>query len=124
MANTQIASYAGTGNKLVTLDTSTTDLILAANAGNILSVCVLNVSGISGDSIVPQARLVGGAGLSIAFTSVAYINRGTGAVVAAGTAITADGVYSVPMDPGVEICVDFTRSAGTVKILYKVGTNG
>lgn len=48
-------------------------------------------------------------------TAVPYVNRGTGATVAASTAITGEGIFEVDAT-GVEIVLDntFTSGAGTL----------
>lgn len=49
--------------------------------------------------------------------SVPYTNRGTGASVAAGTAITAEGLFEVDAT-GVEIVLDNTFTSGKSSVHY------
>ena len=64
-----------------------------------VSTVVLQVSGIAADSgsMTPQLRIAmtGSLATPPAWVNCAYINLASGAVVAAGTAITADGIYEV-----------------------------
>jgi hypothetical protein len=122
MANTKVALVGGSQSKLVTLDTTTTDLYLGAAPGNAIGSAIIQVEG-SGwtGSITPQARLVGAVGASMGWVSVAYHNLATAADVAAGTDITASGIYAVRLDQGMELCIDATVSAGSVKVLFHIG---
>lgn len=123
MANTSPANIGGSQTRLVTLDTTETDIILGAGTGNTICSAILQISGLTagGGNIVPQARLVGASAESVAFMSVAYENLTTGAEVAVGTAITTDGLYAVRLDHGMELAIDYTDVSGTVKVLYSLG---
>ena len=123
MANTALANVAGSQTKLITLDTTGTDIELGAGQGSIISSAILQVSGLTagGGNIVPQARLVGASTASVAYMSVAYENLTTGAEVAVGTAITTDGLYAVRLDHGMQLAIDYTHVGGTVKLLVSLG---
>jgi len=71
--------------------------------------------------LVPQGMLGGAIGASMGWVALAYQNLNTGADVAGGTAITADGIYAVRADHGMMISLAYTDTSGTVDILATEG---
>lgn len=72
--------------------TGTSELTLADTADDVVTSVVFQVTAASSLSMVLKATLGGTANAS---ANVVYINLLTGAVTAAGTAITANGIYSI-----------------------------
>lgn len=105
------------GAELLVYDTTDSSETIGATPEDSVGTCVLTVEGTGfTGSIIPKGRGWGGAAGSMAFQALGYQNRCTITDVAAGTAITANGIYAFPMD-GLEINLDVTVSAGSVKIL-------
>lgn len=75
---------------------------------------VVEVSAIS-TSFVVKARVPGLADTEL--IAVPYTNRGTGAAVAASTAITAEGLFEVDAT-GVEIVLVNTYTSGKANVTY------
>ncbi len=124
MANSAPALIAGSQSKTVTLDTTTTDLVLGEAPASSIGSCIIQVVDLGSWSgaIIPQARLIGGASTSAPFVSVAYENLASGAEVAAGSSITAAGLYAIRLDHGMELAIDYTHTSGTgVRINFKFG---
>lgn len=67
-------------------------------------------------SLVVKARVLGLADSEL--IAVPYINRGTGATVAASTAITAEGIFEVDAT-GVEVVLDNTNTSGAASVYYQ-----
>lgn len=94
----------------------------------IVSSCIFEIANQASLSTIPRIRVIdqaaqGAAGPGVpptASINVQYINLASGAVVAAGTAITANGIYGVYC-PG--CAVDLITSAGTgdVQVQHVVG---
>lgn len=64
----------------------------------------------------PQAASDAGLGAST-LKNCSYVNVSTGAQVAAGTAITADGIYAVTA-PGVEVVLNHTQVTGSALVYF------
>lgn len=63
------------------------------------------------DGGVPDAKLVG----------IRYWNVGTSTLVAAGTAITGEGVFVANLPPGAELVLDNTYVSGAANVYYTPG---
>ena len=81
-------------------------------------------------SAVPKIRMGGqltntdgssGSVPDAALKSVRYWNMGTSTLVAAGTAITADGVFVVNLPAGVELVLDNTYTSGDARVYATPG---
>lgn len=111
------------GTDMYALSAGNENIDLGDAAGTAVGSFDIQVSGITGTSstIAPQGSLRGAAGQSISPVAIAYYNAQTGADVAAGTAITADGLYKIPADNGRVIRLAYTHSSGTPKVLVRRG---
>ena len=95
--------------------TGTSAFPIGAGSDEIIGSIVFEVSASTAAfSVLPKAAL-GGSGTTAA--NIAYKNLLTGASVAAGTAITADGVYGVFCPAMV---VGLTASSGTATVDWAV----
>lgn len=82
---------AASGNKRISI-TGTSAFPVGTAGGEIIGSIVFEVSSASSLSMLPKASL-GGSGTTPA--NICYYNVLSGSPVAAGTAITADGIYAV-----------------------------
>ncbi|OQW37061.1 MAG: hypothetical protein A4C66_03245 [Nitrospira sp. HN-bin3] len=122
MANTKLAAVGASRSKLITMDTSENDIYLASAPGNAIGSVVLHVEGTAWTgAITPKVRLVGAVEASMGWVNCGYTNLATMADVAAGTAITGTGMYSVRLDHGMELAMDYADTSGSVKVLVHVG---
>lgn len=116
MANVQNADTSP-GVDWWTLDASGDIGLGQASPGTVGSfVIYVKGTGWTGD-LVPQTRPLGAAGASIDWVAVAYQNAASGADVAAGTAISADGKFFVRVDHNEELNLEYTHSAGSVDVV-------
>jgi hypothetical protein len=94
---------------------------LFAGWDGVIASCIFEVSGVASLSAIPRIRVIdqsasGAAGPGTpptASINAQYINLASGAIAAAGTAITAAGVYAVYC-PG--CAVDVITSAGSADV--------
>lgn len=94
-------------------DSGTSETVLLGTADdNVVGRVMLQVvgSGWTG-GLTPMGRVDPAAPL----VNLPYRNHGTNTPVAAGTAITADGLYDVDA-PGMEVVLVHARTAGSVQI--------
>lgn len=91
---------------------------LGGGTDEVVGSVVFQVTGASALSAVVKA---GVAGSTQTRQNIQYVNLATGAVQAAGTAVTADGLYAV-FCPGCR--VDFVVSAGTATAVECVSVLG
>lgn len=120
MANLRETSSANIGyppgSEYFFFDTTAASTVLGATPENSIGSISLTVEGTGWTgTIIPKGRGWGAAVNTMVFQSLGYQNRGTLVDTAAGTAITADGIYVFPMD-GLEISIAVTVAAGSVKI--------
>lgn len=117
-----VKTEAEQGTEMYTL-TATENVDLGTAAATSVGSVDIQVSGLTagGGNIVPQTSLFGAAGQSVSPVATAYHNDQTGADVASGTAITADGLYKIPADNGRMVRLAYTHSSGTVKVLVRRG---
>lgn len=104
--------------------TATQVYSLAFPSNEVIGTVVFQIIGAAwAGSAIPQMRLGGPQAASDsglvagAFKNCAYINVATGAQVAAGTAITADGIYAVTA-PGVEVALSHTQVTGSALVYF------
>jgi hypothetical protein len=126
MANqTKNAPYPGT--KWFLLDTTIAPAVgepgfLGAAMGDKVGSFLIQVEGTSwSGSLVPQGQLPGAIVASVGWIALAYENLNTGAEVAAGTAITVDGIYRVLADHGMLVRLDYTHGGTSVDVLVTGG---
>lgn len=102
-------------NTIPVSGTSTINL----HGGNdeIVTSVVFEVSSASSLSMLVQMKLKGNATTP---ANVQYVNLLTGAVAAAGTALTADGVYGV-FCPGCQVSVKPSSGTATVNVMTLAG---
>lgn len=91
---------------------------LGGGTDEVVGSVVFQITGASSLSGIVKAGI---AGSSQTRPNIQYVNLATGAVSAAGTAITADGLYAV-FAPGCR--VDFVVSAGTATAVECVNVLG
>ena len=84
-------------------------------SGSYVGRIVFQIVGGGTFSFTPKARLRGASIANGSLVSVPYTNRGTGASVAAGTAITAAGLYEVDAT-GVEVTLDGSYTSGACAV--------
>lgn len=92
--------------------TGTSELVLADTADDVVTSVVFEVSSASSLSMVVKAKVES----TNTSQSCQFINLATGAVSSAGTAITANGIYSVYV-PG--CLVTLTPSAGSATVNWR-----
>lgn len=99
---------------------STTQYSLGNASDRDVSTIVFQTVGLSGTcSVVPKIRIAGsGATGTTLLVAVPYINRAAPTtVIAAGTAITTDGIYQVDSS-GSELVLDATVSSGSAVVRF------
>lgn len=104
---------AASGNKRISI-TGTAAFPVATGSEDVIASIVFEVSAADSLSMLPKASL-NGSGTTPA--NIAYVNLLTGAAVAAGTAITANGIYGV-FAPN--CYVTLTASAGSCTVDWDV----
>lgn len=82
-------------------------------AGSLITFKTVGLTGTC--SVIPKVRKPGDGTSNL--VAIPYTNANTGLTVAAGTAITADGVYQIPAT-GPENLLDATVSSGTATIVW------
>lgn len=116
MANkkTLVDNGLGPGVWTASLDTTGT-LELGDAAVGAVGSWILQVSGTFVGSLVLKKKIVGGATAIASATNTFYFNFGTSGAteVAAGTAITAAGIFKVPCD-GCSLVLSYTATSGTM----------
>lgn len=100
---------AASGNKRISI-TGTSPFPVATGSDEVIASIVFEVSSASSLSMLPKASLNGS---NTTPANICYTNILTGATVAAGTAITADGIYAV-FAPN--CYVTLTASSGTATV--------
>lgn len=80
----------------------------------------LNFAGSSWTGSIVLKQNTAPPGSAVSLSSVSYFNATTGALVAAGTAITAGGSVVVPWT-GLDLYADYTHTAGSVQITCMAG---
>lgn len=87
----------------------------APNAREVGRVVIQVIGNTWSGSALPQAR-VWGAGIANGnLKSIPYLNVATGAVIPAGNAITADGIYEFQSN-GTEIVLNYTHTSGSAAV--------
>lgn len=103
-----------TGPLTVRLDT-TGQMNLGDAAESLVGSWVLQVSGTFSGSLVLRKKVFKSVVADASAPTTAYINFATNADVAAGTAITAAGLFKVICD-GCALVLDYTATSGTMVI--------
>lgn len=95
---------------------TTTQYLLGGTDPGAGSLITFKTVGLTGTcSVIPKVRKPGDGTSNL--IAIPYTNVNTGLTVAAGTAITADGVYQIPAT-GPENILDATVSSGTATIVW------
>ena len=119
MANLQNADPAP-GVDWWTLDTTntTTGIELGQAAPGMVGSFTIYVQGTGWTGvIIPRTRPLGSVAASFSYVAVAYQNAASGADVAAGTNITADGKFFVRVDHNEILNLSYTNTAGSCNLL-------
>lgn len=99
-----------------------------AGEEGVISSCIFEIANVASLSTIPRIRVIGqsasgaaGPGLPpTASINAQYINLASGAIAAAGTAITAAGIYGVYC-PGCAVDLISSAGAGDVHVQHVVG---
>lgn len=126
MANTPFLASGNNSNqaRYARLDTTATGAsAIAVGAANERGPAswVLHVKGNAWTgSIVPKLRLTGSDLTNTDLQSCIYYTAGDEAAVAAGTGITANGIYTIPCDR-CDLFLEYTHTSGTVDVYAQSG---
>lgn len=104
-----------------TLDSSGDITLGQASPSTVGSFTIYVLGNSWSGNLVPKTKPMGAATASISAVSVAYENAATGADVAAGTAITADGKYFVRVDHNEELILTHTAGGTSVAVVATRG---
>lgn len=116
MANRRVLVDNGAGPAVWTaqLDTTGTLMIGDAAVGSVGS-WVAQVSGTFSGSLVLKKKVIGSIVADASAPDCYYENSATGVAVAAGTAITAAGLFKIPCD-GCCLVLSYTATSGTMLV--------
>ena len=116
MANRKVLVDNGLGPAVWTVMLDTTGTVEVGDAANgAVGSWVLQISGTFSGSLVLKKKIVGGAVAVASATNTYYTNFAAGTDVAAGTALTGDGILKVPCD-GCSLVLSYTATSGTMVV--------
>jgi hypothetical protein len=111
-----LVDNAGAGPAVWTATLDTTGQLNMGDAAlGAVGSWVLQVSGTFSGSLVLRKKVIGSVVVDAAAPTTHYENSATNAAAAAGTPITAAGLFKVPCD-GCVLILDYTATSGTMVV--------